>query len=86
MCIRDRETKEKSKGPKKPAGLDPVSVSLQADLEVGHRRTGRRADAVVPAAGASGASDDAADATAVVPSAAATPASEPDDDDDINPS
>ena len=43
--LRPEETKEKAKGPKKAAGLDPVSVSLQADLEVGHRRTGRKAEA-----------------------------------------
>jgi MFS family permease len=41
------EAKEKAKGPQRPAGLDPVAVSLAADLEVGHRRTPRPEGAVV---------------------------------------
>jgi predicted lipid-binding transport protein (Tim44 family) len=39
--LKPEESREKARGPERPAGLDPVSVSLAADLEVGHRRTPR---------------------------------------------
>jgi MFS family permease len=90
--LRPEETKETSKGPRKAAGLDPVSVSLQADLEVGHRRTARKGDPAVPVPAAPGVPAIPADApgvdpTAVVPSATAAPVPEPADDDPvINPS
>jgi MFS family permease len=39
--LKPEESREKARGPERPAGLDPVAVSLAADLEVGHRRTPR---------------------------------------------
>jgi MFS family permease len=90
--LRPEETKETSKGPKKAAGLDPVSVALQADLEVGHRRTGKKPGvAAAPPAdlpdvvATAGVVADAAEATAVIPAATA-PAENGDDDPVINPS
>jgi hypothetical protein len=83
------ESKEKSKGPARPAGLDPVAVSLAADLEVGHRRTpkGDAAPAAVDDIAATGADDATAavppDATAVEPDDAAVeddPVADPDAD------
>jgi MFS family permease len=90
--LRPEETKETSKGPKKAAGLDPVAVSLQADLEVGHRRTGSK-PGVVPAPAADvpevpatkDATPGATDEPAVI-AGATTPAEPGDDDPVINPS
>jgi hypothetical protein len=85
--LRPEETKETSKGPKKPAGLDPVSVSLQADLEVGHRRTRPTTAAAIPEATGDLADtgDSSTEQTAVITGGATT--SEPADDDPvINPS
>jgi MFS family permease len=99
--LRPEESTAKSKGPKRQAGLDPVAVSLQADLEVGHRRTSRKADGAGQASaldpGATQPTDAAAtqpfEATAAAdadagPVAVAAPptASEPDDDAGISPS
>ncbi|HKF86111.1 MAG TPA: MFS transporter [Candidatus Limnocylindrales bacterium] len=39
--LRPEETKEMAKGPPRPAGLDPIAVSLATDLEVGHRRVAK---------------------------------------------
>ena len=90
--LKPEEAKETSTGPKKPAGLDPVAVSLQADLEVGHRRTGSRPSWPRPAGRGAGGRGDVracrcADETAVAAATAPTPADEPGDDDPvINPS
>jgi MFS family permease len=81
--LRPEETKETSKGPKKPAGLDPVSVSLQADLEVGHRRTRPASAAAVPQPTGDPADtgDASTDQTAVIAGGATAP--EPADDDPV---
>jgi MFS family permease len=49
--LRPEESLEKAKGPARPAGLDPVAVSLATDLEVGHRRV-PKSDGVAPVAAA----------------------------------
>jgi hypothetical protein len=69
--LRPVERRQTSKGPSRPAGLDPVAAVVAAELEVGPRRTSRSASAA--------ASSEAARSEAAAPSTvgAAEPGSMP---------